>query len=133
LDETTIRSLDLIYNISTKSSKLWTLFGVLDDTKTSMWSRYLRDQILYPLQDINEIKRRQDFIEEFYKNPVLLDKVQNKLKGVSDIDAILNRLALWRAWVKDLTHLKRSLQAISEVIELIKSDGTKKLSSIITK
>lgn len=132
LDETTIRSLDLIYNMSTKSSKLWTLFGVLDDTKTSMWSRYLRDQILYPLQDIKEIERRQDFIEEFYKNPVLLDKVQNKLKRVSDIDAILNRLALWRAGVKDLTHLKKSLQAILEVTELIEQEGSKKLWSIIS-
>ena len=130
LDETTIRSLDLIYNMSTKSSKLGTLFWILDDTKTSMGTRYLRDQILYPLQDIKEIKKRQDYIEEFYKNPVLLDKVQNKLKGVSDIDAILNRLALWRAGVKDLTHLKKSLQAIQEVMNLIESDGSKKLQSI---
>ena len=132
LDETTIRSLDLIYNMSTKSSKIGTLFGVLDDTKTSMWTRYLRDQILYPLQDIKEIKARQDYVEEFYKNPVLLDKVQNKLKRVSDIDAILNRLALWRAWVKDLTHLKKSLQAIQEVIWLIQSDGSKRLQSIFS-
>ena len=132
IDETTIRSLDLIYNMSTKSSKLWTLFGVLDDTKTSMWSRYLRDQILYPLQDIDEIKKRQGFVSEIYKNPVLLDKIQNKLKRVSDIDAILNRLALWRAWVKDLTHLKKSLQAIQEVIVLIESDGSKKLQSIFS-
>ncbi len=132
LDETTIRSLDLIYNMSTKSSKLWTLFGVLDDTKTSMWSRYLRDQILYPLQDIKEIGKRQDFIEEFYKNPVLLDKVQTKLKRVSDIDAILNRLALGRAGVKDLTHLKKSLQAILEVTEVIQKEGSKKLATIIS-
>ena len=132
LDETTIRSLDLIYNMSTKSSKLGTLFWILDDTKTSMGTRYLRDQILYPLQDIKEIKKRQDYIEEFYKNPVLLDKVQNKLKGVSDIDAILNRLALWRAGVKDLTHLKKSLQAIQEVMNLIESDGSKKLQSIFS-
>ncbi len=132
LDETTIRSLDLIYNMSTKSAKLGTLFGVLDDTKTSMWTRYLRDQILYPLQDIKEIKKRQSYIEEFYKNPVLLDRVQQKLKRVSDIDAILNRLALWRAGVKDLTHLKKSLQAIQEVIALIKSDGSKKLQDIFS-
>ena len=133
LDETTIRSLDLIYNMSTKSSKLWTLFGVLDDTKTSMWGRYLRDQILYPLQDIKEIERRQDFVEEFYKNPVLLDRIQKKLRWVADIDAILNRLALWRAGVRDLTHLKKSLVAISEVIELIWAEWNKKLSTIVSR
>jgi len=99
---------------------------------TSMWSRFLRDQILYPLQDIKEIEKRQDFIEEFYNNPVLLDRVQKKLKGVSDIDAILNRIALNRAWVRDLTHLKKSLQAIVEALDIIKNQGSKKLNSILS-
>jgi DNA mismatch repair ATPase MutS len=35
----------------------------------------LRESIVKPLQNIEEIERRQDIIEEFLKNPVLLDKV----------------------------------------------------------
>jgi len=45
IDESTIKNLDLIYNFSTKSSTVWTLFGILNKTKTAAWTRFLRDQI----------------------------------------------------------------------------------------
>lgn len=131
LDESTIKSLDLIYNYSTKSSSVWTLFWVLNQTKTSAWARYLREQILKPLQDINEINQRLDFIEEFTKDTILLDKVREKLKNISDINSILNRLALNRAMPRDLLNLKRSLIAIVEINELIENEWSKKLKKIL--
>jgi len=132
LDESTIRNLDLIYNFATKSHKIWTLFWVLDDTKTAMGTRFLREAILKPLQKKDEIEARLDMIDEFLKAPVLLDKVQNHLKYVSDLDAILNRLALNRSWPKDLLNLKKSLVEIMEVFTLIEKEGSEKLKKIIS-
>lgn len=131
LDESTIRNLDLIYNFATKSHKIWTLFWILDDTKTAMWTRFLREAILKPLQKKEEIETRLDIIDEFLKNPILLDKVQNHLKYVSDLDTILNRLALNRSWPKDLLNLKKSLQEIIEVFNLIEKEGSEKLKKLI--
>lgn len=131
LDESTIRNLDLIYNFATKSKKLWTLFWVLDQTKTSMWTKFLEESILNPLQDIDEIENRYDMICEFLKLPVLLDKVQNHLKYVSDIDSILNRLALNRSWPKDLLNLKKSLQEILNVFNLIEIEWSDKLKLLL--
>ncbi len=131
LDESTIRNLDLIFNFQTKSSTLWTLFWVLNKTKTSAWTRKLRNEILRPLINIEDIKKRQDFIEEFLNSPILLDQVQNELKMVSDIDAILNRLALNRALPKDILNLKRSLTSLVNVFELIEKSWSDKLKSII--
>ena len=131
IDESTIKNLDLIYNFSTKSSTVWTLFWVLNKTKTAAWTRFLREQIIKPLQNIEEIEKRQDMIEEFLENPVLLDKVQWHLKYVSDIDTILNRLALNRALPRDLLNLKRSLQSIVSVLEIIKEIWSKKLNKIL--
>jgi DNA mismatch repair protein MutS len=131
LDESTIRNLDLIYNYSTKSSSIWTLFWVLNKTKTPMWNWYLREQILKPLNNIDEINKRLIFIEEFTKNKILLDKVRFKLEYVSNINSILNRLALNRANPRDLINLKKSLQSILEVHELIKNEGSEKLKQII--
>ncbi len=131
LDESTIRNLDLIYNFATKSHKIWTLFWILDDTKTAMWTRFLRDAILKPLQKKADIETRLDMIDEFLKNTVLLDKVQNHLKYVSDIDTILNRLALNRSWPKDLLNLKKSLEEILEVFKLIEKEGSEKLKRLI--
>ena len=131
IDESTIKNLDLIYNFSTKSSTLWTLFWVLNKTKTSAWTRFLRDQIIKPLQDIDEINNRYDMIQEFLENPVLLSKIQWELKYVSDVDTILNRIALNRAIPRDLLNLKKSLQSIVTVFDIIKSDWSKKLNKIL--
>lgn len=131
LDESTIRSLDLLYNFSSKSSKLWTLFWVLDKTKTSMWKRYLREQIVKPLQNISEIEKRHNIIEEFLKNPILLDKITDKLKIVSDLDNILTRLSLWRANPRDLISLKNSLKVILESYEIIKNNWNERLVDLL--
>lgn len=131
LDEATIRNLDLIYNISTKSSTIWTLFWVLDNTKTPMWKRFLKEAIVKPLYNKEKIINRLDIAEEFLKNKSLLDSVREKLKYVSDIDNILTRLALWRANPKDLLNLKKSLETILEVIDLIKKEGSDKLNTLL--
>jgi len=131
LDESTIRNLDLIYNFYTKSSSVWTLFWVLNNTKTSAWSRFLRNEIIKPLKDKKEIEKRQKFVWEFLNNKILLDKIQNELKMVSDIDTILNRLALNRAMPRDLLNLKRSLISIIDIMDIIEKKWSKELQEII--
>jgi len=131
LDESTIRNLDLIYNFYTKSSSVWTLFWVLNNTKTSAWSRFLRNEIIKPLKDKKEIEKRQKFVGEFLSDKILLDKIQNELKMVSDIDTILNRLALNRAMPRDLLGLKKSLISIINIMDIIKKEWSKELQEII--
>lgn len=132
MDENTIKNLDLIYSYGSKSTNLWTLFWVLNDTKTSMWARLLRENIVKPLQKIEQINDRLDIIEAFLEDKILLSKVQEKLKMISDIDLILNRLSLWRALPRDLLNLKKSLQMILDVFELIKNSWNQKLINLIT-
>ena len=131
LDEATIRSLDLIYNISTGSVSEWTLFWALNETKTPMGKRYLKHQILHPLQDIKEIQQRQKFIAAFKSDSILLSQTREKLKYVADIDAILTRISLERAWPRDLLSLKKSLQAIRDVFQLIEESKNQALKKIL--
>lgn len=131
LDESTIYSLDLLYNLSTKSSILGTLVWVLNKTKTSAWNRMIRDQIIKPLQSVQEINSRNTFVSEFYNNKILLDQVREELWYVADIDSILNRIALNRTNPRDLLNLKRSLQSILNVVEVINNNWSKKLKEII--
>ena len=131
LDEATIKSLDLVYNMSTGSVKEGTLLWVLDKTKTPMGKRFLREQILHPLQDIGEIKKRQKFIHGFKSDPILLSQTREKLKYIADIDAILTRLSLERANPRDLLSLKKSLQAIKDVYALIESSDNKTLKKLL--
>ncbi len=131
LDESTIKSLDLLYNFSTNSSKIWTLLWVLDKTNTAMWKRFLREAIVSPLQDIDAINNRLDIIDEFLKDSILLDKVNNELKQIADLDNILTRLALWRANPRDLLNMKRSLQAVLDVYKIILESWNKRLINLL--
>jgi len=132
LDESTIKSLDLIYSISTNSATIWTLFGALDDTKTPMGKRYLKRQILEPLLEKKEIEKRQKFIWELKTDTILLTEIRNELKYVSDIDTLLTRLSLDRVWPRDLLQLKKSLIGVRNVINLIKKSGNNTLIKLIT-
>jgi DNA mismatch repair ATPase MutS len=62
-----------------------------------MGKRYLTQQILHPLQDITEIKKRQKYINSLAEDTVLLTKIRDQLKYIVDIDALLSRLSLGRA------------------------------------
>ena len=123
LDEASIKNLDLVYNFSTNSENIWTLFWILNKTNTPMWKRKLKQNILKPLKDIKKIENRQEFIKEFIKDKILLSLVWEKLKNICDIDAILNRLALERITPKDLLNLKKSLQSIVDILEIINNSG----------
>jgi DNA mismatch repair protein MutS len=91
----------------------------------------LKENILKPSKNLEIITERLDFVEEFLKNKILLDKLREKLSFISDIDAILNRLALDRISPRDLLNLKRSLEAVLEIIDLVKNEGSEKLQKII--
>lgn len=133
MDSATVRNLDLIYNFSTGSETLWTLFWVLNHTKTSMWKRLLRENILHPMKDEKEIQKRLQLVEAFLQDKILLEKIRDKLSYISDIDAILNRLAFERVSPRDLLNLKKSLQAIHEIIEIISTSNNTVLQKIFTK
>ena len=131
IDEATIKNLDLVYNFATKSAKMATLFWVLDKTKTSSGSNMMYDSILKPLNDIKEIKQRQEFIEEFLKEKILLDKIRQELWTISNINNILNRIALNRISPRDLLNLKKSLISMLKIFEHIKNSWNTKLIKII--
>lgn len=132
LDESTIRSLDLVYNFFTKSSREGTLLWVLNHTKTAMWMRLLRENIIHPLQDVSLIHQRYDFIEAFLKDKPLLDDISTELKKIADIDTLLSRIALWRANPRDLLMLKKSLKALVSVFKLIESSKNIELKKILS-
>ena len=111
--------------------KLATLFWVLDKTKTSSGSNMMYDSILKPLNDIKEIKQRQEFIEEFLKEKILLDKIRQELWTISNINNILNRIALNRTSPRDLLNLKKSLISMLKIFEHIKNSWNTKLIKII--
>ena len=114
LDATTLRNLEILktnYDGKFEGSLLW----LLDQTKTSMGHRKLRQWVLYPLIQVQDILDRQNVIESLTQSPTLLEDIRKALSEVSDLERILSRLTLASANARDLLALGASLKKVPEL------------------
>ncbi|ELV06465.1 DNA mismatch repair protein MutS [Brachyspira hampsonii 30599] len=96
LDYATIASLEILETIRNDNNKM-TLFDTIDRTKTSMGARYLKRIIVEPLLNINDINKRLDNVEFFYKNQKFMYKIRDLLQDIGDIE----RLSIKTSTFKD--------------------------------
>ena len=106
LDGSTIQSLDLIHEKG--NEKKDSLLSLLDETVTSMGARKLKDRILKPLIDLEQIILRHKAVEEFIKNSFLRSDVRDLLKGIHDMERIIGRVSFSLFGARDLVALKKS-------------------------
>jgi DNA mismatch repair protein MutS len=111
VDGLTRRNLELVENLS-DGSRRGTLLDVLDQTRTAMGSRALRECILRPLTELERIQDRLDAVEELAYRTVQRGALREALGGVQDTDRILGRVTLGTASPRDLSALAQSLQAL---------------------
>jgi DNA mismatch repair protein MutS len=111
VDGLTRRNLELVDNLS-DGSRRGTLLDVLDQTRTALGSRALREWILRPLSELERIQDRLDAVEELAFRTVQRGALREALGGVQDTDRILGRVTLGTASPRDLAALAQSLQAL---------------------
>lgn len=114
LDAVTQRSLELTRNL-VDGKVTGTLLQVLDHTKTPMGGRLLHEWILQPLQDLEQINRRQEAIESLLQSTPLREQLSEGLRGVRDIERILSRVHCKTANARDLLALARSLREVPSI------------------
>ncbi|AEX84694.1 DNA mismatch repair protein MutS [Marinitoga sp. 1135] len=116
LDSTTILNLGLLPNKETKGK---TLYDVLKFTKTSMGARHLQQWISKPLISKKEIEERQDILEIFRNDQLVMEELKEYLSAVRDVERIASRISLMKATPRDLTALKTTLEVIPYINELL--------------
>ncbi|MGQ4832889.1 MAG: DNA mismatch repair protein MutS, partial [Candidatus Asgardarchaeia archaeon] len=131
LDSTTIRNLELLQNFRDGSTH-GTLIEVLDETKSAMGSRLLKKWLLYPLQDVNEIKNRLDAVEELVNKPINRRNIRSLIDEIYDLERIMSRLNLGRLNPKDLIALKDSLKIVPNISKELAEFKTPLISRIRT-
>lgn len=114
IDAASQRNLDLV---ESRSGKPHTLLGALDNTATPMGARLLRDWILHPLRDLETLTARQDIIASFLREPFILSKCRESMKGIRDIERTTGRLAQGSGNARDLQALAVSLGHIPALKE----------------
>ena len=122
LGASAVKNLELLSSIAT-GKKRHCLLEVLDSTKTPMGARTIRQWLVKPLLDLDKIIARQRAVEFFIEEPFIRREIIDKLKSVADIERIMARGSSQTASPRDLSALKRSLIAISEISKMLQGSG----------
>jgi DNA mismatch repair protein MutS len=118
LDEATRANLELFVTLI-GGKKEGALFGVLDESKTSMGGRLLRRWLAAPLRDVALIRRRHDAVEWLVEHAALRAELRLALSEIYDLERLAGRATLGVASPRDLVALARSLEKLPGVRALI--------------
>ena len=132
LDLNTIRNLELVETMRTKSKK-GSLLWVIDKTKTSMGKRLLRAWVERPLVDKNKIILRQDAVEELYKNIILRSDIRELLSRINDIQRLMTKISYASANAKDLKSLSSAIGRLPELRLLLEKTYSPMLMKMCSK
>lgn len=120
LDESSKRTLEIVKGLNTFSKK-GSLLDVLDKCSTSMGSRKLKKWVESPLVNLKKIERRQNLIESFTKNLLLLDKLENILKEVYDIERLVVKISNGTINPRELVSLKSTIENSNKIKKILES------------
>jgi DNA mismatch repair protein MutS len=116
LDRFTIRNLELV---AAQQEGGVPLINILDQTVTPMGARLLRKWLMLPLKDRALIEERLNLVALFHDDPDLLDVLLNHLRQIGDLERLVSKVAVRRISPREMVQLKRSLQHILPIKELL--------------
>ncbi len=114
LDESTRRSLEITRTLR-DGRREGSLLAALDRTVTPMGSRWLADWLANPLTDLTAIDDRLDAVAELVADSRLADDLQQKLRGIYDLERLLARVTTGRATPRDLSAVGKTLSALPAI------------------
>ncbi|MFH1379336.1 MAG: DNA mismatch repair protein MutS, partial [bacterium] len=128
MDETAVRNLELLEGLSSRSRE-GSLLHVLDYTATSMGARNLKNWILHPLVNTEEIIKRQQMTAYFLDQPMIRADIRDNLKKICDLERTLNRLITGSANARDCNAIKDSLFSYARISSILQSNTNTSLTA----
>jgi len=120
MDAATRRNLEL--DQAQSGQKQHSLAAVLDKCVTAMGSRMVRRWQHRPLRDRRPLALRHQCIEALLQAR-LFEALREQLRGGSDLERILSRVALQSARPRDLTALRDTLARLPDIQTLLRADS----------
>ncbi len=127
LDKFTIRNLELV---SSQHEGGVPLLQILDHTVTPMGSRQLRKWMVLPLKERSAIEERLNVVNHFFENTELTEKIIECFRQITDLERLISKVAVGRINPRELLQLKRSLQAIRPVKDLLEQQSVQELKKL---
>ncbi len=124
LDETTLRNLEVTHTLG--GDKQGSLLSSIDATRTWMGRRMLRQWLLMPLLDRQEIAKRHGAVSSLVNANRRLRNLREALKGGRDLERLSTRLAYGRANGRDLGAISDALARLPS-LHAILTEGSDEL------
>jgi DNA mismatch repair protein MutS len=119
LDDSAKRNLELTRTVMGEQKK-GSLLGLLDETITAMGGRRLRTWVNYPLLDLRRIRARLEGVSELKEKKIERRELMECLRQVFDLERLISRIAMGSANARDIVGLKRSIDCLPRIKDLMK-------------
>ena len=103
--------------IISKDKKEFTLLKMLDKSATAIGKRLLKERLLNPIIDKNELERRYNLIEKVSSHTRYLDET---MRGVYDLERLSRRLDLARLHPFEMNHIYESMLSVKELMSYVR-------------
>lgn len=136
LDRATLSNLEIVEPLQ-EGKRQNTLLYLIDETKTPMGARRIREWLKAPLLAIDEIQARQEAVAEFLKfseqEYVLSCGFDDKLKQIRDLERLIIRIQTGYAGPREYAALRQSLEALPAIKSTLKErfSASKKLIKLV--
>ncbi len=128
LDRFTVRNLELIHS---PHENAITLSHVLDKTKTPMGGRLLKRWLVLPLKDRQPIEERNQVVAALKDALSIHDDLDARLREIGDLERLISKVAVGKINPREVQHLKRTLQQIQPIYELLSPLQNKSLQTLL--
>ncbi len=126
LDPATKRNLEITSSLG--GSADGTLFSILDNTGTPMGGRMLKKWVNNPLKNLEQIRWRSGGVQFLVEHSSLRAELQQELSEIGDMERLIARIATHRANPREMLALKRVLESIPKLKEILRRTSLKSFS-----
>lgn len=127
LDKFTVRNLELIDSVGEGGK---TFLDVIDRTVSPMGARMLRRWVLFPLKNVDQINRRLDVVEYFFRHPEEREQVRGLLEQIGDLERLVSKVATLRISPREVVQLKNALLSVAPIKALCEKADIEALSAV---
>lgn len=120
LDGFTMRNLELLRSTSERGTSL---FDVINRSITPMGSRMLRRWLALPLKDRKPVQDRLNVVDFLLHHPKVAEETNQFLRSTGDLERIIARVAVQKISPREMMQLKRALQMIGPLRDLLEKTG----------
>jgi len=109
--------------IISKDRREFTLLKMMDKSATAIGRRLLKERLLNPIMEKDELERRYNLIERVSSHTRYLDEM---MRGVYDLERLSRRLSLGRLHPFVMNHVYDSMLSVKELMLYVKKHKIQK-------